>query len=88
MPSIYYSHVLSQYSSSTPALELLLEVGEEQTRRLQGRSGEFQQGCNHQRKENVILFPASADRIGASSDRIPTCVRLGGLMTFYYREAA
>jgi putative transposase len=43
---------------------------------------------NHQGKENVILFPAAADRIGSSSGKIQTRERLGGLLKFYHREAA
>jgi transposase InsO family protein len=43
---------------------------------------------NHQVKGNVILFPVAADRIGESSGEIRTRQRLGGLLKFYYREAA
>jgi len=43
---------------------------------------------NHQGKGNVILFPAAADRIGELSGEIRTRQRLGGLLKFYYREAA
>jgi transposase InsO family protein len=43
---------------------------------------------NHHGKGNVILFPASADRIGESTGEIRTRQRLGGLLKFYYREAA
>lgn len=43
---------------------------------------------NHQGKDNVILFPAAADRIGTSSGTIRTRERLGGLLKFYHREAA
>ena len=43
---------------------------------------------NHQGKENVILFPETADQIGQSSGKIGTRQRLGGLLKFYYREAA
>jgi len=48
----------------------------------------FHSERNHQGKGNVILFPAPADRIGESSGRIHTRERLGGLVKFYYREAA
>lgn len=48
----------------------------------------FHSERNHQGKGNVILFPAAADRIGESSGEIRTCERLGGLLKFYYREAA
>ena len=43
---------------------------------------------NHQGKDNVILFPAPADRIGEPTGEIRTRERLGGLLKFYYREAA
>lgn len=48
----------------------------------------FHSERNHQGKGNVILFPATADRIGESSGQIHTRERLGGLLKFYYREAA
>jgi putative transposase len=43
---------------------------------------------NHQGKGNVILFPRPEDRIGESTGQIQTRERLGGLLKFYYREAA
>jgi len=43
---------------------------------------------NHQGKGNVILFPRPEDRIGESTGQIQTRQRLGGLLKFYYREAA
>jgi putative transposase len=43
---------------------------------------------NHQGKGNIILFPTPADRIGESSGTIRTRERLGGLLKFYYRQAA
>jgi hypothetical protein len=43
---------------------------------------------NHQGKENVVLFPAAADRIGELPGKNRTRQRLGGLLKFYYREAA
>ncbi len=43
---------------------------------------------NHQGKGNVILFPRPEDRIGESTGQIQTSERLGGLLIFYYREAA
>ena len=36
----------------------------------------------------MILFPMAADRIGETSGEIRTRERLGGLLKFYYREAA
>ena len=43
---------------------------------------------NHQGKDNVVLFPAAADRIGEKEGPIRTRERLGGLLRFHYREAA
>lgn len=43
---------------------------------------------NHQGKDNVILFPAPVDRVGESSGEVRRRERLGGLLKFYYREAA
>ena len=43
---------------------------------------------NHQGKDNVILFPQPENRIGESSWPIQNRERLGGLLNFYYREAA
>jgi hypothetical protein len=45
-------------------------------------------GRTHQGKDNVIWFPATADRIGSPSGKIQTRERLGGLLKFYLREAA
>ncbi len=39
-------------------------------------------------KDNVILFPTPADRIGQTTGEIQTRERLGGLLRFYHREAA
>ena len=43
---------------------------------------------NHQGKDNMILFPVAAHRLGSSSGKIRTRERLGGLLKFYHREAA
>ena len=43
---------------------------------------------NHQGKGYVILFPRPEDRIGESTGQIQTRKRLGGLLKFYYRQAA
>jgi hypothetical protein len=45
-------------------------------------------GRNHQGKDEAILFPATADRIGSSSGKIQTRECLSGLLKFYHREAA
>ena len=43
---------------------------------------------NHKGKGNVIPFPKTEDRIGESAGPIQTRERVGGLLKFYYREAA
>jgi transposase InsO family protein len=51
-------------------------------------SSHFHTERNHQGKGNVILFPEAGDRVGETSGEICTRERLGGLLRFYYREAA
>ena len=48
----------------------------------------FHSERNHQGKGNAILFPVAADRIGESTGEIRTRQRLGGMLKFYYRQAA
>jgi hypothetical protein len=48
----------------------------------------FHSERNHQGKGNVIPFPKPEDRIGESTGEIQTRQRLGGLLKFYFREAA
>jgi hypothetical protein len=43
---------------------------------------------NHQGKDNVILFPVPADRVGEVSGQIRCRERLGSLLKFYYPAAA
>jgi putative transposase len=43
---------------------------------------------NHQGKNNVVLFPLPADRIGEPTGEIRMRERLGGLLKFCDREAA
>ena len=43
---------------------------------------------NHQGKNNLVLFPLEEDRIGGHDGRIAVRERLGGLLKFYYRQAA
>jgi hypothetical protein len=55
---------------------------------LSNYASHFHTERNHQGKDNVILFPAPADRIGEPTGDIRTRECLGGLLKFYYREAA
>jgi putative transposase len=43
---------------------------------------------HHQGKDNVVLFPSPADRVGEATGEIRTRERLGGLLRFYHRVAA
>ncbi len=67
----------------------LILIGESSLRHsLENYVNHFHAERNHQGKGNVILFPAPEDRIGEMSGDIQTRERLGGLLKFYYREAA
>ena len=70
-------------------LSKLILFGEASLRHvLSNYAQHYHQERNHQGKDNLILFPAAADRIGSSSGPIRTRERLGGLLKFYHREAA
>ncbi len=70
-------------------LSKLILFGEPSLRHvLSNYARHYHEERNHQGKDNVILFPAAADRIGSSSGQIQTRERLGGLLKFYHREAA
>lgn len=43
---------------------------------------------NHQGKGNVILFPSKDKRVGNNQGTVQCQERLGGLLKYYYREAA
>jgi len=43
---------------------------------------------NHQGKGNVLLFPSAKPSLLAGSDAIECKQRLGGMLKYYYREAA
>ena len=43
---------------------------------------------NHQGKENVLLFPAADQRVGSTDGNVRCKERLGGLLKYYYRDAA
>ena len=67
----------------------LILIGESSLRHcLENYVNHFHAERNHQGKGNVILFPAPEDRIGEMAGDIQTRERLGGLLKFYYREAA
>ena len=70
-------------------LSKMILCGESSLRHcLENYVNHFHAELNHPGKGNVILFPAPEDRIGEISGDIKTCERLGGLLKFYYRDAA
>ncbi len=70
-------------------LSKLILFGEASLRRvLSPCARHYHEERNHPGKDNMILFPAAADRIGSSSGPIRTRERLGGLRKFSHREAA
>jgi transposase InsO family protein len=76
-------------SVKTEVLSKMILLGEGSLRHcLENYVAHFHGERNHQGKDNVILFPVPADRIGESSGEIRTRERLGGLLKFYHLEAA
>lgn len=57
------------------------------TRALDSYLEHHQRERNHQGLDNVIPFPSSDDRIGAATGEFTRRQRLGGLLSFYHREA-
>ncbi len=75
-------------SVKTELLSKMILFGESSLRHcLKHYVNHFHAERNHQGKGNVILFPAPEDRIGEMSGDIQTRERLGGLLTFYHRDA-
>ena len=76
-------------SVKTEVLSRMIFFGERSLRHcLETYASHYHTERNHQGKDNVILFPVPADRIGESNSKVRTRERLGGLLKFYYREAA
>ena len=76
-------------SVKTELLSKMILFGDSSLRHcLENYVNHFHAERNHQGKGNVILFPAPEDRIGEISRDIKIRERLGGLLKFYYREAA
>ncbi len=76
-------------SVKTEVLSKMVLFGERSLRHcLDNYLSHYHAERNHQGKENIILFPAAADRIGEPSGEIHTRERLGGLLKFYHRVAA
>ena len=76
-------------SVKTEVLSKMIFFGESSLRHcLDNYVSHFHEERNHQGKGNVILFPVPTDRIGECTGEIRTRQRLGGLLNFYYRDAA
>ena len=76
-------------SVKTEVLSRMIFFGERSLRHcLETYAAHYHTQRNHQAKGNVILFPVLADRIGESIGKVCTRERLGGLLKFYYRDAA
>ena len=76
-------------SAKEECLSKLILFGESSLRQVLSQYVDHFHGeRNHQGKGNVILSPMPADRIGESTGEIQTRARLGGLLKFYYRQAA
>ena len=70
-------------------LSKLILFGEGSLRRtISAFDAHYHEERNHQGKENRILLPLEADRIGAKDGDIRRRERLGGLLRFYHRAAA
>jgi len=67
----------------------IVPFGEEGLRRaLKEFVAHYHEERNHQGKDNVLLFPL-AERAALSKDDAIGCKqRLGGMLKYYYREAA
>ena len=76
-------------SVKTEVLSKMILFGEGSLRHcLEDYLSHYHAERNHQGKENLILFPVAGDRIAEPIGEIHTRERLGGLLKFYYRQAA
>jgi putative transposase len=70
-------------------LSKLILFGESSLRRaLQAYGLHYHEERNHQGKENHLLFPRQAQPVGSDQGSVQCQERLGGLLKYYYREAA
>jgi len=68
-------------------LKHVIPLGEKSLWRIISSSVEhFHEERNHQGLENSIPFPA--EHVGSDSGKIKKKTRLGGLLKYYYRDAA
>jgi len=82
----WFRRVRSQFRSLLRKEKLDHEMDQELQSHLEMQTQDAER--NHQGKDNVILFPLPADRVGEAIGQIQSRERLGGLLKFYYREAA
>jgi putative transposase len=67
----------------------LILLGESSLRRaLQAYGLHYHEERNHQGKGNARLFPSQARPVGSDQGSVQCQERLGGLLKYYYREAA
>ena len=76
-------------SAKEEYLSKLILVGERSLRRaLKQYVVHYHEECNHQGKENLILFPKQT-KVKRKREGVVRCrERLGGLLKYYEREAA
>jgi putative transposase len=76
-------------STKQECLSKLILFGENSLRRALAEFVEhFHAERNHQRKDNVLLFPAVDEQQNVAVGTIACRERLGGILRFYYRQAA
>jgi putative transposase len=74
-------------SAKEECLSKLILFGERSLRRaVQNYLAHYHQERNHQGKNNVLLFPQV--RATQAANPVQCRERLGGLLRYYYREAA
>src|SRR4029453_3205755 len=70
-------------------LSKLILFGESSLKRaLQQYELHYHEERNHQGKENRLLFPRQTQPVGTDQGSIQCQERLGGLLKYYYRQAA
>jgi hypothetical protein len=70
-------------------LSRLILFGESSLRRaLQQYEVHYHEERNHQGKENRLLFPRQTQPVGSDQGSVQCQQRLGGLLKYYYRQAA
>jgi hypothetical protein len=76
-------------SAREECLSQLVLFGEEGLRRaLSEFVAHYHEERNHQGKDNVLLFPSAERPSSPGGDAIECKQRLGGMLKYYYREAA